>query len=76
MTIVLFGVIRVTHAFLFHKHRKRTKKVLMHGSTVLMAVDCLKAIGLIFGGEAVDHMAHVCGATGALFGAFACYLED
>lgn len=76
MSFVMFDVARMVHAFLFRKHRKHTKRVLMHSSTILMAVDCLRALGLIVGGEYVEHMAHVCGASGALAGAFACYLEN
>lgn len=68
--------VSVVHDFLCRKHRKVTKKVLTHASTVLMAVDCLKAVGiLMIGGEAMEHYAHICGATGALIGAAACYLE-
>lgn len=72
MSFVMFAVAH----FLFRKHKKVTKKVLMHTSTVLMAVDCLKAVGvLMIGGAAMEHVAHVCGASGALIGAVACYLD-
>lgn len=75
----MFFVMTVARAvghFFFHKHRKKTKKALLHSTTLLVAVDAMKAVGLLVGGEAVEHLCHVCGATGALCGAVACYLED
>jgi hypothetical protein len=69
---MLFAVALRVHRFFVHKHRVRTKRVLMHSSAALLSVDCCKAVGLMVGAE---HVAHVCGATGALLGAVACYLE-
>lgn len=76
MNFVMFDVALRVHAFFVHKHRRRTKRVLMHSSAALLSVDCFKALGLMVGGMLADHLAHVCGATGALLGAAACYLED
>jgi hypothetical protein len=75
MTLFLFAVAHRVHRFFVHKHRARTKRVLMHSSAALLTVDCLKALGLMVGGELVEHFAHVCGATGAMLGVMACYLE-